>query len=151
LEVAPLQRPPLIQSFVPAVLWNRAYRALVAADPEARPFAIALVRLDGMVSRHEVRVLSASHPDAQLNERYLERQLKFLLWQKGGSAVIVAGADELAATLARTYSHTGARAFDHAFMGEKVYGETTLPIADFIAAHIERLRDDVARRVRAFG
>jgi hypothetical protein len=34
--------------------------------------------------------------------------------------VLVAGADELAAALAKIYSPTGERAFDHAFMGEKV-------------------------------
>jgi predicted NBD/HSP70 family sugar kinase len=36
----------------------------------------------------------------------------------------VAGADEIAANLAKIYSPTGARAFDHAFMGEKVFGRT---------------------------
>src|SRR5690606_36008325 len=52
-----------------------------------------------------------------------ERLLKFLLWQKGGCRVLVAGADEIAAYLASVYSATGARAFDHAFMGDKVYGQ----------------------------
>ncbi|MEY3608459.1 MAG: hypothetical protein RLZZ447_1247, partial [Verrucomicrobiota bacterium] len=32
LALAPSLRPPLERDFVPAALWNRAYRALVAAD-----------------------------------------------------------------------------------------------------------------------
>ncbi|HRG56746.1 MAG TPA: ROK family protein, partial [Lacunisphaera sp.] len=122
LPVAPRFRPALDPDFLPAVLWNRAYRDLVARDPAARPFALALVRADGSASVHHDRVLSAGHAAAGHTLRYAERLLKFLLWQKGGCRVLVAGADELAAALAIIYSGTGPRAFDHAFMGEKVYG-----------------------------
>lgn len=122
LTVAPRFRPALDPDFLPAVLWNRAYRDLVAHDPAARPFALALVWADGSASVHHDRVLSAGHPAAGHTLRYAERLLKFLLWQKGGCRVLVAGADELAAALAKIYSGTGPRAFDHAFMGEKVYG-----------------------------
>jgi predicted NBD/HSP70 family sugar kinase len=124
LSVTPKHRPPLDPEFLPAALWHRAFNALVAADAGARPFAIALVRPDGSVFRHDGRVLSATHPSAALNLTYAERLLKFLLWMKGGSRVLVAGADEIAAALARIYSPTGARAFDFDFMGEKVFGQT---------------------------
>lgn len=139
ITVTPKLRPTLDPDFLPAVLWNRAYRDLVACDPAARPFAFALVRADGAASVHHGRVLSATHPAAVHTLRYAERLLKFLLWQKGGCQVLVAGADEIAAALGKIYSRTGARAFDHAFMGEKVYGRTfsvearpldTLPEAD---------------------
>jgi len=122
LPVAPKLRPPLDPDFLPAALWTRAYRDLVAHDIGARPFALALVRSDRTGSVHHDRVLSATHPAAPLTLRYAERLLKFLLWQKGGCKVLIAGADEIAAALALIYSSTGARAFDHAFMGEKVYG-----------------------------
>jgi predicted NBD/HSP70 family sugar kinase len=124
LSVTPKHRPPLDPEFLPAALWHRAFNARVAADAGARPFAIALVRPDGSVFRHDGRVLSATHPAAALNLTYAERLLKFLLWMKGGSRVLVAGADEVASALARIYSPNGARAFDFDFMGEKVFGQT---------------------------
>lgn len=122
LSVAPKLRPSLDPEFVPAALWQRAYRALVAADPGARPFVVVLVRTDGSVFRHESRVLAAAHPAAALTLTYAERLLKFLLWMKGAPQVLVAGADEIAAALAKIYCPTGARAFDHDFMGQKIFG-----------------------------
>jgi predicted NBD/HSP70 family sugar kinase len=122
LKISPFLRPPLDPDFLPAALWNRAYRAVVATDAGARPFALALQRPDGGVSRHQSRVLGPNHPAAPLSLRYAERLLKFLLWQKGGCLVSIAGAPELATHLAAVYSPAGARAFDHEFMGEKVYG-----------------------------
>ena len=122
LRISPRFRPPLDPDFLPASLWHQAYRALVAADCGARPFALMLEGPDGTTSLHQSRVLAADHSAAPLNIRYAERLLKFLLWQKGGCRVLVAGAGELAAQLARIYSSTGERAFDHGFMGEKVYG-----------------------------
>lgn len=122
LTVAPKTRPSLDPEFLPAVLWNRAYRALVAQDPAARPFAIVLRRPDGTTFRHDSRVLSATHPAARLTLTYAERLLKFLFWMKGGNEVLIAGADEIATALADIYRPGGVRAFDHAFMGEKVFG-----------------------------
>ena len=122
LSVSLKVHPPLDPEFLPAALWDRAYAALVAADLGARPLAIVLVRRDGSVFRHDFRVLSASHPAAALTLTYAERLLKFLLWTKGGPQVLVAGADEIAAALAKIYAPTGARAFDGDFMGEKIFG-----------------------------
>jgi hypothetical protein len=56
---------------------------------------------------HRDRVLSAGHPGAAHTLRYVERLLKFLLWQKGGCRVLVAGADEIAAALAQIYHPQG--------------------------------------------
>ena len=123
LTVAPKHRPSLDPEFLPAALWKRAYAELVAKDPGARPFALVLARRDGAVFRHDGRVLAATHAQAQLNFTYAERLLKFLLWMKGGSRVLVAGADEIAAALAKAYAPGGVRAFDHEFMGEKIFGE----------------------------
>lgn len=116
-------RPPLDPDFLPAVLWNRAYRERVARDVAARPFALALLRPDGTVSRYTTRILSAAHRDAGSTFRYVERLLKFLLWQKGGARVLAAGADDIAAALNDRYSAAGERAFDHAFMGPRIYGQ----------------------------
>ncbi len=124
LSPPPKIRPILDPEFLPAALWNRAYRELVARDTKARPFALALVRPDGTASVHHDRLLATAHPAAGLTLRYVERLLKFLLWQKGACWVQVAGADEIALELSNIYSPTGARAFDHTFMGEKVYRRT---------------------------
>lgn len=115
--------PPLDPGFASAALWTRAYRRLVDRDVGARPFALVLTRPDGSVFRHEERLLGPDHPGAKQTLQHVERLLKFLLWQKGGSRVLVAGAPEVAAYLQAEYSPSGARRFDHAFMGEKVYGE----------------------------
>jgi predicted NBD/HSP70 family sugar kinase len=123
ISVDPKLRPSLDPEFLPAALWNRAYAALVAQDRGARPFALALARRDGTVFRHESRVLSATHPQAALTLTDAERLLKFLLWMKGGSRVLIAGADEIATALARSYATGGARAFDHEFIGGKIFGE----------------------------
>ena len=121
LSVAPKLRPVLDPEFLPAALWQRAYRALVAKDPGARPFAVVLERKDGSVFRHESRVLAANHPAAALTLTYAERLLKFLLWMKGGPRVLVAGADEIAAALGKIYAPSGARAFDCEFMVVKIF------------------------------
>ncbi len=120
-KTTPFLPPPLDPDFVPAALWNRAYAEIVARDPGSRTLEIALERPDGGCSRHSSRVLSATHPGAARSQRYAERLLKFLLWQKGGCTVRVAGAPEIARHLAEVYSPSGARAFDHSFMGERVY------------------------------
>lgn len=126
--------PPLDPEFLPASLWHRAYRALLARDAGARVFVLALRQPDGTVARHESRVLGVAHPAAELNFKYAERLLKFLLWQKGGCDVLVGGADEIAAHLARVYAPGGEREFDFRFLGEKVYGRAltvrAVPLAD---------------------
>jgi predicted NBD/HSP70 family sugar kinase len=115
--------PPLDPSFRPAALCHREHRRLVAADPAARAVPLALVRPDGTVYRHELRLLGPANPRLGETLRHAERVLKFLLWQQGASRVLVAGAPDVAAYLKTHYSPGGPRAFDHAFMGAKVYGE----------------------------
>lgn len=121
LTVTPKIRPPLDRDFLPASLWNRAYRELAARDRRARPFCVTVERPNGGISRFEGRVLDEDHPAAGLNLRYAERVLKSLLWLKGGFRVRVAGAPEIAAQLASIYSPKGERAFDHGFLGEVIY------------------------------
>src|SRR3954454_15463319 len=113
MHIAPKYRPPLDPEFGPACLWNRAFRASAT-----RPFAIALERSDGSVSVFRTRIGA----DETLNRRYAERLLKFLLWQKGGYRITVAGDTGIADYLRSVYSPSGARAFDFDFMGDRVYG-----------------------------
>jgi predicted NBD/HSP70 family sugar kinase len=138
LEIRPSVVPSLDPDFLPASLWHRSYRALVERDSGRRPFVLAQRQPDGTVARHESRVLGVAHPAAELNFKYAERLLKFLLWQKGGAEVLVGGADEIAAHLARVYAPGGEREFDFRFLGEKVYGAAlkvrAVPLAEAPAA-----------------
>ncbi len=115
-------QPPLDPDFVPAVLWNRNYRSKVEANPASRPLGIALERGDGTVSVFRTGILPHVAENRALNIRYVERLLKFLLWQRGGYRVLIAGDPEIAAQIKAIYSPGGERAFDYGFMGRKVYG-----------------------------
>jgi len=121
LSVSPRFRPVLDPGFLPASLWNRAYRSLADAGG-ARPLAIALERSDGGVSVFRTATLPHEGGNIAVNQRYAERLLKYLLWQKGGCRVTVAGEPRIADYLRAVYSPQGARAFDYHFMGERVYG-----------------------------
>jgi predicted NBD/HSP70 family sugar kinase len=121
LKIEPRLRPVLDPEFLPASLWTRAFRAEVRSRG-GRPLAIALERSDGSVSVCRTQVLNHQGDSAGLNYRFTERLLKFLLWQKGGCRVTVAGDPRIGAHLRSVYSPSGARAFDYEFMGERVYG-----------------------------
>ncbi len=122
LSIVPQFRPLLDPEFVPAALWNRAYRAKVKADPAAREFELALCRADGTVFRLSDKVLGPGAGNDGLTLKYAERLFKFLLWQKGGNRLLVAGAPDVAAALGRIYAKTGPRAFDWDFIGRQIFG-----------------------------
>ena len=115
--------------FVPAVLWNRAYRAKVKADRGARELELALCRDDGTVFRLRDTILSPGVANVGLTLKYVERRFKSLLWQKGGNTLLVAGAPELAAALGQIYSRAGARAFDWDFIGKRIFGQAISVVA----------------------
>lgn len=122
--------PVLDPEFVPAVLWNRAYRAKVQGDGEN--LALALERGEGAVSVYRTRILPHDGDNVRLNQRYVERLLKFLLWQKGGYRVTVAGNPAIADYLRRVYAPDGERAFDWKFIGQSVHGQPlTVETASF--------------------
>jgi len=121
VAIAPKFCPPLDPDFVPASLWNRAYRAAVR-EAGGQALAIALERSDGSVSVCHTEILPHEGSYQAINHRYVERLVKFLLWQKGGYRVVIAGDRRIADYLRTVYAPAGARAFDHQFMGERVYG-----------------------------
>jgi predicted NBD/HSP70 family sugar kinase len=138
LPITPRFVSPLDPAFVPASLWNRAYRSGVE-ETGGCPLAIALERSDGSVSVFHGAVLPHEGDAIALNQRYVERLLKFLLWQKGGWRVTIAGEPRIADYVRAVYSPTGARAFDYEFMGERIYGRPMrVESADYDAAPEER-------------
>ncbi|MEI7910875.1 MAG: ROK family protein [Verrucomicrobiota bacterium] len=127
--ISPEFRPVLDPGFVPAVLWNRAYRAKVKAERGSRAMELALCRDDGTVFRLADTVLAAGGDNDALTLKYVERLFKFLLWQKGGNRLLLAGAPEVAAALGRIYSAAGARSFDWDFIGSKIFGAAIAVVA----------------------
>jgi predicted NBD/HSP70 family sugar kinase len=79
---------------------------------------IGLEQADGSLSRYETHVRA---DDAAANRLYVERLVKFLLWQRGGWKVYVGGPSDIGEYIASVYAADGERAFDYDFMGEKVY------------------------------
>ncbi|SPE31428.1 Transcriptional regulator/sugar kinase-like protein [Candidatus Sulfopaludibacter sp. SbA3] len=139
IPVTPKFRPVLDPEFLAASLWNRAYRSVVKAAGGGSPLALALERSDGSVSVFRTAILPHEGGNVALNHRYVERLLKFLLWQKGGYLVTVGGDPRIAAYLRGDYAPGGERAFDHQFMGERVYGRPmTIESTTFDAAPAER-------------
>ncbi|HLK50558.1 MAG TPA: hypothetical protein VKT49_20600 [Bryobacteraceae bacterium] len=121
ISVSPKLRPPLDAEFVPASLWNREYRAAAAGGGGSR-LALALERSDGSVSVFRTTVLPLSGPYGALTRRYVERLLKFLLWQRGGYRLTVGGDERMADLIGSVYAPGGPRDFDRRFMGHRVYG-----------------------------
>lgn len=114
--------PPLDPDFRPPALANRRFRQEVENSGGGEPLVLGLERTEGSFSRFEIKVLPADHPWVDSNLYYVERLLKFLLWQRGGWKVYVGGSPLIAQHLSYLYSPTGERAFDHQFMGNSVYG-----------------------------
>ena len=73
MNVQPAILPPLDPGFIPAVLWNRAYRARCGADPGAHALAIAIERTDGTLSRFDTIVLSHNGANLPLNRVHHRR------------------------------------------------------------------------------
>jgi predicted NBD/HSP70 family sugar kinase len=139
LPISPKFRPVLDPDFVPASLWNRAYRRQVQNAGGGQPLALALERSDGSVSVFRTAILPHEGVNIEINHRYTERLLKFLLWQKGGYRVTVGGEPQIADYLRAIYSPAGARAFDYRFMGASVYGRPMMfESAAFEATPVEK-------------
>ena len=114
-------RPVLDPGFLPAILWNQAYETRVAATSESAPLVIALDRPDGTCFVHRTQVLPHRGENVALNRKYVERLVKFLLWQKGGNHLTIGGDDHICSILAEIYSENGERAFDRETMGSKMF------------------------------
>lgn len=114
--------PTLDPEFIPAVLWNRAFKDRVAASGGGKDFGIALEQPDGSVSVYETEILPESDSAAgELNLRYVERLVKFLIWQRGGFRVYLGGDMAVADAISALYKADGPRSFDFTFIGEKAY------------------------------
>ena len=117
--IKPTITPPLDKGFRPAVLANRAYQQMVK-ESDSIQLVLGLEREDGFLSRLETWVLPQHHPQANANLLYVERLVKFLLWQRGSWKVYVGGPLQIGTYIQDCYKPGGYRAFDCQFM-EEVY------------------------------
>lgn len=130
--VAPVVQPILDSDFRPAALaWRRF------AERAALPVRIAIEQGDGSTFVFERRLLK---DDIAVNLRFLERELKFLLWAVGGFHITI-DAPEMLVTLLRdyVYRYSANRLFDLEVMGPTIYGRPCeirhATGGDFPAAH----------------
>ena len=119
IDIHPCCSPELDSGFLPAVLWTRAYENAVGlyAKPQ-----VVRVWIQGQTT--ELAATLSTFPEGEhtdLTERYIERAVKFLLWQRGGHTVVLEGCPALAQSLQKHYREGGQRAFDSSFMGGKLF------------------------------
>jgi predicted NBD/HSP70 family sugar kinase len=117
--VSPRVPPPLDGNFRPAILANLNFHCEV--ETAGVPLILGLERNGNEFSRFETRIHPDSHQNFEANFQFIERIVKFLLWQRGGHTLYVGGSRRLADHLGSIYSAAGERKFDHRFMGEQVY------------------------------
>jgi predicted NBD/HSP70 family sugar kinase len=139
LSQPPHVLPPLHPEFRPAWLGNRAFRAEAERAGGVR-LVLALERDAGNVSIFDTLVLPEGHAEAASNLRYTERVLKFLLWQKGGFRVSVAGPRAIAEHLKREYAAGGARAFDADFFA-KIYEQPRFIVEEVAFADLPKEKE----------
>ncbi|MGO9229621.1 MAG: ROK family protein [Bryobacteraceae bacterium] len=116
IEVNPAIIAPLDRGFLPASLFSRKYRELAAANGGV-PLRLALERGEGAISTFSTMVVPPQAGRLEATLLYVERIVKALLWQRGGWKVYVGGPEEIGNHIKNVYSPTGARKFDHEFMG----------------------------------
>ncbi|HOM47488.1 MAG TPA: ROK family protein [Candidatus Hydrogenedentes bacterium] len=123
--------PALDPDFKPPVLAHRTYLQAVKDAGGGVPLVLGLERGDGSLSRFETRVFEESDPRTEASKFYVERLVKFLLWQRGGWRVYVGGPKSIGEHIQQCYQAGGSRAFDFEFMGVSIYDKAfTVVICD---------------------
>ena len=129
LQAPPTISPPLDPGFRAASLFNRGFRALVGKEG-GEPVRIGIERENGIVSTYETQVLRPDSDHAPLNLPYIERIVKFLLWQRGGWKVILGGPKVIGERIRGIYSDSGERAFDAEIMAGIYERPFTVEVTD---------------------
>ncbi|MFO7945353.1 MAG: ROK family protein [Armatimonadota bacterium] len=126
--IEPSIKPPLDPDFKPAVLANHAFLAEVQASGSARPVKIAVEREDGVTSVYETQIFEADAGHDDENFMFVERIVKFLLWQRGGWKIVIGGAPEIGQRIKDAYAPGGEREFDADLMGGVYDKEFTVEV-----------------------
>ena len=99
VSVSPSLPCALDPNFRPISLGNRAYRAAVEASGKGVPLALAVERHDGLTTVYQTEIFPPGSGRDEATRIYVERLVKFLLWQMGGWKLTVGGPPELGAQL----------------------------------------------------
>jgi hypothetical protein len=102
---------------------------------------IGLERSGGDVSRFELTIYPEGHADFDSNYQYVERIVKFLLWQRGGHTLYVGGSPKIAEYLKKTYNSDGAQKFDYHFMGRTSVYEREFSVVSCDADEVPASRE----------
>ena len=119
--IKPSVVPPLDEDFRPAVLANHAFLDEIADLNVGVPLLLGIERSDGYLSHFITQVFPEGHARADANLHYIERLVKFLLWQKGGWKIYVGGPRSIGKYIEECYAAQGRRQFDYQFMARHVY------------------------------
>jgi predicted NBD/HSP70 family sugar kinase len=107
-------KPVLDDSFMPVLLFDRAYSKGAAKD-----LVIALASREGRVAVRSLKI----HGTPEMRQAdcfYAERVVKAMLWMQGGYKVSISGDREVFEYVKAAYAPDGERAFDADFMS-RVY------------------------------
>ena len=113
--------PELDPSYRPAAVFHREFDAKARAA-NAASVECAVEQPDGSIYRWRTFALPPGHPDADHNFLNLERQVKFMLWSRGGFRIYVDAPGDLPDRLKRHYADTETGVFDTGIMGDRIYG-----------------------------
>jgi predicted NBD/HSP70 family sugar kinase len=139
-------QPEIDPGFIPAAVWNRAYRKKLAEEGQAKQLHVALEHPDKTCSVYQTEIFNQKEYYA-LNFRYIERIIKFLLWMKGGNKISISGDDRIAQQIKRMYSAEGPRRFDSDIIGRKIYGKDI----EVIACSLEALPSESQADIKIGG
>ena len=116
MDVSPRHRSAIDPGLVPAALWTRGYLSRCENTAGSSELTIALRRDDGTASLLRTKVLAHGVDDAG-TYLHVERTVKFLLWSRGASDILLCGPEAATLTqrLQADYSPEGARSFDANF------------------------------------
>ena len=116
MDVSPRHRSAIDPVLIPAALWTRGYLSRCENTAGSSELTIALRRDDGTASLLRTKVLAHGVDDAG-TYLHVERTVKFLLWSRGASDILLCGPEAATLTqrLQADYSPEGARSFDANF------------------------------------
>lgn len=118
--IAPSISPSLDPDFRPSALAWRAFAQRIEGN--SQPIRIAIEQGDGSTYVFHRNI---SGTDIAVNLRFLEREVKFLLWAVGGFRIHLDAPSDLVSLLRNyTYRYDANRLFDLEVMGPTIYGQS---------------------------
>ncbi len=112
LDCAPKNKPVLDPEFIPLKKFSEAF-----LRQASRPISVVIESGTDSVAVYDTKIHGTPEM-AEADAYYIDRLVKMLLWQKGGSKITICGDKKMYELIRQTYSSTGSRAFDAGFMAK---------------------------------